>query len=138
MKTDAGRLVLKRMSLSTDWIMEMTEDYQGRSLTLWRYGLLDQLFPHLEHKIIAGSIDGDGWAILMEDLTGYTFDTWQNPLTPEFVRIFLDRLARFHATFWNDQCLTEPALGICNSEQLLSTLSLCKIQDNKHPSIGPL
>ena len=68
--TNAGRLVLKRMSIASDWIMFASDDQLCRSVTLWQYGLLDQLRPHLEHKIIACSHDNADWAILMEDLTG--------------------------------------------------------------------
>src|SRR5262245_30053942 len=65
--TDAGQLVLKRMSITSDWVMFASNDHQCRSIKLWQYGLLDQLRPHLEHKIIACSRDGQDWAMLMDD-----------------------------------------------------------------------
>ena len=65
--TNAGRLVLKQMSSNTDWIMFSSNDTECRAVRLWQYGLLDQMLPHLEHKILACAHDGDEWAILMGD-----------------------------------------------------------------------
>ena len=36
--TDAGRLILKQMSLKHDWLMYATDDRQCRSVQLWQYG----------------------------------------------------------------------------------------------------
>jgi len=108
--TDAGRLVLKRMSIASDWIMFVTEDTQCRSLRLWQYGLLDRLLPDIEHRIIASAYDGENWVILMNDLSG-SFYTWEN-FPPQFVPISLDCLARIHNTFWNDSRLHDARLGL--------------------------
>ena len=50
--TNDGRLVLKQLSIESDWIMYASADQWCRSVTLWQYGILDQLLPHAEHKII--------------------------------------------------------------------------------------
>ena len=121
--TNAGRLVLKRMSIETDWIMFASDDHQCRSVTLWQYGILDKLLPHAEHKIITCARDGKGWAILMHDLTGSTF-SWSTPLNHEIVATFLDRLARLHATFWENSDIADPRLGICTPKQLLEQTAL--------------
>lgn len=121
--TDAGRFILKQMSLESDYIMLSSNDRLCRSVTLWQYGLLDQLRPHLEHKILACSREGDGWAILMDDLTGYFF-AWDKPMAPELVPVFLDTMARFHAVFWNDPQLKSPSLGLCSPAQLLDMTTL--------------
>jgi len=131
--TDAGRFVLKQMAITADWVMFCTDDYLGRSVRLWQYGLLDELLPHLEHKIIAAAHDGDGWAILMEDLTGHVY-TWDRPLTPEVVASFLDALARLHATFWNDPRLTDPCLGLAGTEPFLEQLP--RAQNYNGPAMG--
>ena len=136
--TDAGRLVLKRMSITSDWIMFSSDDHQCRSIKLWQYGLLDELLPHLEHKIMACARDGDDWAILMEDLSGQVFNTWENPMPPELVPVFLDRLARIHATFWNDARLIEAALDLCTSTQLIYQTSLPAMQTLNGHSMGVL
>lgn len=108
--TNAGRLVLKRMSIARDWIMYATEDHQCRAVRLWQYGLLDQLLPEIEHRIVASAHDGDGWAILMDDLSG-SFYTWET-FPPQLVPISIDCLARIYAAFWNDPRLHDERLGL--------------------------
>jgi hypothetical protein len=120
---DDGRLVLKQMSIESDWIMFASEDQQCRSVTLWQYGILDQLLPYAEHKIITCARDGKGWAMLMHDLTDSTF-SWETPLTYEIFSAFLDALAHLHATFWNNADITNPMLGICKPKQLLDQTAL--------------
>lgn len=121
--TDGGRFVLKQFSIESDWIMFASDDHQCRSVTLWQYGLLDQLQPHAAHKIITCAQDGKGWAILMTDLTGSTL-SWATPLTTSMIFAFLDTLARLHATFWNNSDITNPLLGICTPRQLLDQTAL--------------
>jgi hypothetical protein len=133
--TNIGRYVLKRMSIESDWIMFASADEQCRAVRLWQYGLLDQLRPHLEHKIIACSHDSDDWVILMHDLTGYVF-TWDKPMDAKRVPAFLDALARLHATFWNDPILKDPRLGLCDPAQLLNQSSLPMAQKHKNLSMG--
>jgi hypothetical protein len=127
--TNVGRMVLKRMSSKSDWIMFASNDHVCRSVTLWQYGLLDQLNPHIEHKIIACSRDGEGWSILNEDLTGYCF-AWDKPMGPGLVTTFLDVLARIHSTFWNDPCLNEKRLGLCDIASLIDSTSPLKAQSH--------
>ena len=133
--TNLGRFVLKQMSIASDWIMFASGDTECRSVRLWQYGLLDQLRPHLEHKIIACARDGQGWAILMHDLTGHVF-SWDQPMTPDLVPVFLDRLARLHAAFWNDARLPDPRLGLCDPAQLLDQSSLPMAQKHSGLSMG--
>ena len=115
--TDAGRYVLKQMSIASDWIMFTSGDNYCRSVMLWQYGLLDRLRPHMEHKILACAQDDSSWAILMEDLTGGVFSR-ERPMPQEVVLMFLDALARLHATFWNDPILNDPQLGLCDPARL--------------------
>ena len=133
--TNAGRMVLKRMSIASDWIMFASADHLCRSVTLWQYGLLDQLCPHLEHKIISCSRDKDDWAILMHDLTGYVI-AWDKPMEPILVQAFLDALARLHATYWNDLRLLDPRLGLCDPARLLDQTSLPMAQKHTNSSMG--
>jgi hypothetical protein len=135
--TNLGRCVLKQMSIDSDWIMFASADKQCRAVRLWQYGLLDQLRPHLEHKIIACAHDEAGWAILMHDLTGHVY-SWDKPLTPDLVPTFLDRLARLHAAFWNDPRLLDPLLGLCDSARMLDQSSLPKAKKQTSSSMGVL
>jgi hypothetical protein len=133
--TNLGRFVLKQMSIDFDWIMFASADEQCRSVRLWEYGLLDQLHPHLEHKTIACARDNNGWAILMHDLTGHVY-SWEKPMDPDHVPVFLDRLARLHATFWNDPRLLDPRLGLCDPAQLLDQSSFPMAHKHTNLSMG--
>jgi hypothetical protein len=124
-ETNAGRCVLKQMSTSTDWLMYSTDDHKCRAVRLWQYGLLDQLCRHFDHKIVAASRDGDGWAMLMEDLTGNVFQ-WDKPFPPKLLPVFLDALARTHALFWNDPRLKDPRLGLGDATSYLKPVSRAK------------
>jgi hypothetical protein len=135
--TNLGRFVLKQMSIDSDWIMFASKDTECRSVRLWEFGLLDQLRPHLEHKIIACARDGHGWAILMHDLTGQVY-SWDKPMTPDLVPVFLDRLARLHAAFWNDPRLSDPRLGLCDVTRLLDQSSLPMAQKHANLSMGAI
>lgn len=128
--TNLGRMVLKQMSINSDWVMFTSDDHVCRSITLWQYGLLDQLNTHMEHKIIACARDGEGWAILSQDLTGHCF-AWDKPMAPELLTTFLDVLAGIHSTFWNDPCLYEARLGLCDIVNILDQTSPLKAE--KHP-----
>ncbi len=133
--TNTGRLVLKQMSSASDWIMFASADEQCRAVKLWQYGLLDQLRPHLEHKIIACAHYEAGWAILMRDLTGHVY-AWDKPMAPHLVPVFLDRLARLHAAFWNDPRLPDQRLGLCDPARLLDQTSLAMAQKHTSLSMG--
>ncbi len=132
--TNEGRLVLKEMSSNTDWIMYSSNDTRCRAVRLWQYGLLDQMLPHLEHKILACAHDGDGWAILMEDLTGLSGD---EAVTPNSVPVFLDALARLHARFWSDTSLEDPRLGLQNSAQMLKSIHLAENYEDLDKGVLP-
>ncbi len=134
-ETDAGRLVLKRMSSAYDWIMVVTDDHQGRSVRLWEYGLLDQLTPNIEHMIVACSRDGDGWAIVMRDLANACCDP--SDLPQGYVTVFLDALAKIHATFWNDPRLEDPHLGLAEPGAVFNFLNLAKGHTGSSHGIVP-
>jgi hypothetical protein len=134
--TNIRRFVLKQMSIESDYLMFASDDQQCRSATLWQYGLLDQLRPYMEHKILACCRDGDGWGILMEDLTGHVYKGDQPP--PEQMPVFVDILARFHAKFWNDPCLKDKRLGLCTPEVLLEIMLLPLREKHKNLSMGVL
>ena len=121
--TNSGRYVLKSMSINYDWIMHGSEDRHGRSVTLWQYGLLDRLLPQVEHQIIACARDKEGWAILMYDLSDSLFSLDQ-PAAVAKLPLFLDALARLHATFWNDPVLLADHLGLSDAARLLNGSSL--------------
>jgi hypothetical protein len=112
-----SRFVLKRMSVQADWIMDATNDHHCRSVTLWQNRLLDQLQPTINHTTLACAHDGDGWAMLMDDISATLMPN--QPYTVDQVYLLLQALARVHATFWEAAELTAPELGLCGSVDLL-------------------
>ena len=143
--TTSQRYVLKRTSLQADWIMAASKDYHCRSVTLWQYGLLDQLQPDVDHAILACAKDEDGWAILMRDVTNtMVVNTFHTPgvdtkhsLSETIIKSLLDGLAAIHARFWQTPTLADPALGLCDSNGILATLSPQTMQTISHPSCIP-
>ncbi|MEJ2707891.1 MAG: class I SAM-dependent methyltransferase [Anaerolineales bacterium] len=135
--TNAGRFVLKQMSLEHDWNMYASDDQQSRSVKLWQYGLLDQMSPYLKHQIIACAREGDVSTILMHDLTDQTFKDWL-PMSQDMALLFLDTLAKLHAAFWNDPLLNDTRLGLCDTVNWLNISSLQLAQGHQGEHRGPL
>jgi hypothetical protein len=115
------RYILKRMSRQSDWTMLASDDRHCRSVALWQSGLLDRLQPGIDHAIIAGAFDGDGWALLMQDIAPTLLEPKE--FTAAEVYRLLDGLATLHATFWETPELAAPALGLCDTQQMLRVFS---------------
>jgi hypothetical protein len=132
--TNAERLVLKKMSIKSDWEMFATNDHLCRSVTLWQYGLLDQVRPHLEHKILACAHENDIWAILMQDLSGHFLLDSSEERKQELLPTFLDALAKLHAEFWDDPHLYDSRLGLDSPRILfqLSSPNFARQHNNDH------
>lgn len=73
----------------------------------------------------------------MADLTGSTF-SWETPLTSGIIYTFLDTLARLHATFWNNDDITDPVLGVCTPKHLLDQTSLPVAREHRHYATSPI
>lgn len=136
-ETDNGRFFMKRMSPDTDYIMKVTDDTQCRQVTLWQHGLLDELHPKVNHGIIAAAKDGDGWALLMHDLTDAMF-TEDNLYSDDMFWLYLDRLAYIHATFWNDSRLENHALGLMTPHRFSSCFSVNNVSAMQTYTTTPL
>lgn len=102
--------ILKRVSLAWDWLMRSTKDVACRSVTLWQHGLFDQLPPEIQHRVLACARDGDGWAILMQDV-GRDMLPFK-PFTVEQNQFFMRAMAALHAQFWQQEILHNPAVGL--------------------------
>jgi phosphotransferase family enzyme len=103
-------LVVKHASAASDWIMRATGDDGGRVATLWSSGLLRRVPEVIEHAILAVERDGDGWAVVMRDVS--------RALLPDHVRLsraasrrVLAAAAALHATFHDED---EPPLPLCS------------------------
>jgi hypothetical protein len=126
LETNAGqgpRYVLKRISLEWDWIMRATDDRHGRSAAIWQCGLLDSLPPEIAQAIIACSVDGPGWAILMRDVSATLLPSEDQPISTIDSEQILDAMAALHATFWEAPLLADPALGLCSLQHFYTSLS---------------
>jgi hypothetical protein len=125
--TDTGRLILKTMSMDSDWEMFATGDTACRSVTTWQYGLLDRARPYLDAAVVGCAREGDLWAILMPDLSGrFLRDTSEDSPSPELRKMlprFLDGLAGMHAEFWEDPALDDPRLGLDDPRGLFQLAS---------------
>lgn len=65
---DGSALVVKRISQEYDLAMKLTHD-TGRAAQLWVRGVLDRLPPVIDHAILAAEPEGDGWIIVMRDVS---------------------------------------------------------------------
>jgi hypothetical protein len=100
--------------------MRATDDRLGREALAWTSGLLDRLPPEVTHPIVAAARDGDGWAILMHDVTDALFPPHDPyigaPIGEADHASFVDALAALHATFWEEPKADNPMPGLCNPE----------------------
>jgi hypothetical protein len=101
-------VVVKHARAASDWIMRATHDDGGRVATLWSSGLLRRVPDVIEHAILAVERDGDGWAVVMRDVSA--------ALLPDAARLsratsrrVLEAAAALHATFRD-----EPPLELCS------------------------
>jgi hypothetical protein len=117
------RYVIKRVSREWDWIMNATDDWYGRTNTLWQHGILDRLPKEIEHAVVACSMDGTGRAILMRDVRETLLPAGDQPISAEENELILDAMAALHAAFWEDSALDNPALNLCTPEQTFSWAS---------------
>jgi len=136
-ETDAGWFFLKHMSPDDDFLMLASDDVRCRSVTLWQYGLLDEIRPFMAHKILGCARDGGGWAILMDDLRETLF-TADRPFTEDHFFAFLDVLARLHAAFWDDARLADPALGLMDTASRAAFCSPLVAERYQHHTQSPL
>jgi len=137
-ETDVGRFVLKSMSMDFDWGMYVSNDHQCRAATLWQYGLLDQLLPHADHKILACAREGNTWTIMMDDLSDTMFNSEKNPITSELIPSLIDILARLHSNFWNNSDLKDSQLGLCSPAEFLYVFSLPSAQKTPDKHQNPV
>jgi hypothetical protein len=107
------------MAQEKDWVMQMTEDQHWRAITIWQDGLLDRLPEEIDHAIMACTLDGEGYALLMRNVTHAllpdesSFSEADNEFT-------LDAMTALHATFWDDVALHNPGLNLCSPENLFT------------------
>jgi hypothetical protein len=117
--TRAGeRLILKRDRLAEDWICRATDD------TALREACFAATLPALPDPawvpFLGAAQDGDGYALLMPDLSGVLFD-WQEPIDEATLDRVLAGMARLHRPWWPSGA--EPIFPWCSVRDRLWLLS---------------
>lgn len=97
---DGRALIAKRVGPAADWLGRVTGD-RGRTALLWEAGAFSRMKGIVEHGIVAVEPDGDGWWVLMDDLSA-TFLSDERRLTRDESRRILGAAARLHSTFAGD------------------------------------
>ena len=65
---DGTRLIAKRVGPGADWLGRVTRD-RGRTALLWQAGAFERMPAELDHGIESVIADGDGWWVVMRDLS---------------------------------------------------------------------
>lgn len=114
------RYVVKRVSRTLDWIIQMTSDHAMREAQIAASGVLSSLAPAVRSPSIAAARDGDGFALLMRDLTPHLLP--RDGLVPAAMFDFiLQRTAQMHALFWEAPPAIDP--GWCGLRERVLMLS---------------
>ena len=116
------RYIIKRLRRDKDWVMAATDDRHWRSITVWQQGLLDHLPEEIAHGVIACSVDEDGYAILMHNVSQNLLPEDQ-PIPETDNASILKALAALHAAFWKNSLLDNHKLNLCKPEDFFTHTS---------------
>ena len=94
---DGTELIAKRVGPAADWLGRVTRD-RGRTALLWRAGAFGRMPRSIDHGIETVVPDGDGWWVLMRDLSA-TFLGDDRRLSRAESRLVLEAAAALHADF---------------------------------------
>jgi hypothetical protein len=97
---DGTQLIAKRVGPGADWLGRVTRD-RGRTALLWEAGAFARLPAGLDHGIESVHPDGDGWWVLMADLSS-TFLADDRRLSRAESRRVLEVAAAMHREFAGD------------------------------------
>ncbi|MGH3367309.1 MAG: hypothetical protein ACRDOY_08915 [Nocardioidaceae bacterium] len=95
---DGRRLIVKRQSAESDFMMEATGERVGREYLLWSRGILDTLPDGVQHAVVDGWVEDDVTVIVMRDL-GDAVLTWDNRLSRETCRWVFGSMATMYNRF---------------------------------------
>lgn len=143
LETNGGagpRLVLKRIAYEWDWVMRVTGDTLCRAVLSWQSGLLDQLPPEISHEVLACARDGNGWAVLMNDVGSHLIPPGDDKLTESQNVRFLEAMAALNAAFWGRPGLADPQHGFGDLRLRHGTLSpqVLQTQSGRGDGIPPI
>jgi hypothetical protein len=115
--------VVKRVSPAWDWIMRAVGDTYVRAVLAWEDGLLDQLPAVINPAVVACANDGDGKAILMEDIGADLILSGDFPINFADHALLIDAMAQLHAGAWGRQHAVAPEAGYIDLHHLYRLLS---------------
>jgi thiamine kinase-like enzyme len=95
--THHGRFAVKHSSSTRDWLMRATHD-RGREAALFREGVFADLPDSLLVPIVAAEREGDGWVIVMHDVSDHLHGSERNLTRTEGRRLFA-ALSEMHRHF---------------------------------------
>ncbi len=101
------RYVLKRMRYADDWIMRVTNDVACREAQFAASSLPERLPPGLTVPTLGAARDGDGYALLMRDVS-HALLPESGIVSSATMDAVLQRLAEMHAAFWDDPLSDAP------------------------------
>lgn len=97
---DGTNLVAKRVAPGADWLGRVTHD-RGRTALLWQAGAFARMPRQLDHGIESVLPDGDGWWVVMRDLSaGFLGD--ERRLSRSESSTILTAAAELHRSFVDD------------------------------------
>ena len=92
-------LVVKHVRDGGDWIMRAAHDH-GRA-ELWSSGVLARVPGVVEHAVLAAEPAGDGWVVIMRDMSAALVPDHARPGRQDSRRV-LGAAAALHAAFWDE------------------------------------
>jgi hypothetical protein len=112
--------VVKRVSRTIDWVIQMTSDPALREAQIAASDVLDALRPGLRSPSIAAARDGDGFALLMHDVTACLLPS-TGRVSESTADLILTRVAEMHARSW--EALPTEGIEWCGLRERLLMLS---------------
>ena len=124
---DGSTWVLKHISPANDIMMRLTHD-TGRAAELWIRGVLRRVPPIIDTTVVAVEPEGDGWVIVMRDVSPALLGSAPLLSRGESRRLLAAATA-LHGAF-----LGEQIPGLCT---LTDRYSLCSPTTAAHEAPGP-
>jgi hypothetical protein len=135
---DGDAFVAKRLCAAEDWTMRGSGDLCGRTLLLWRHGLLDRLPDVVDHTVVAVAHDPATrvTTLLMRDVGRWLVPEGDDPISMADHRAYLDAMVAVQATFhgWRDE------VGLATMADRYLELSPLMVEGERqrgHPSLVP-
>ncbi len=105
---DGSRYFLKHISPRRDLLLRVTND-PGKEATLYLSGALERMANIIDYPVVAVAPEGDGWAILMRDVSDSLLShikrkgSREPRVTGDDRRTILSAVARLHDAFKGEQ-----------------------------------